>query len=159
MSKQPQECGDCRRFLPLRAKGLCNACYQRSRRRIKPEWFKTYEKAQQRKHAAKRKERAKAWRAANGWRETERRRKRAERIEAIKTARPCMDCSRYYPAECMDFDHRDNEEKLFDISKRAYSGCKWESIVAEIAKCDLVCANCHRIRTKQRKKIAKRLAV
>lgn len=56
---------------------------------------------------------------------------------------PCMDCGQRYPYYVMDFDHR--EDKEFTISKRrAYS---IEKLLAEIAKCDVVCSNCHRIRT------------
>jgi hypothetical protein len=46
----------------------------------------------------------------------------------------------------MDFDHRPDEAKLFTIShgKGQYGE---EKILAEIAKCDVVCANCHRLRT------------
>jgi hypothetical protein len=48
----------------------------------------------------------------------------------------------------MDFDHRPGELKSFGLG--AASGRNREAIVAEIAKCDLVCANCHRVRTKVR---------
>jgi len=52
----------------------------------------------------------------------------------------------------MDFDHREGEEKLFNIS--ALNANRWVSVaqlLAEIKKCDLVCANCHRERTHQRR--------
>jgi hypothetical protein len=44
-----------------------------------------------------------------------------------------------------EFDHRDPETKAFDIAngkKRPFRDLK-----AEIDKCDMVCANCHRLRT------------
>lgn len=48
----------------------------------------------------------------------------------------------------MDFDHRPGETKLFDICLGyRYSRKKLD---AEIAKCDVVCANCHRDRTYKR---------
>lgn len=59
---------------------------------------------------------------------------------------PCMDCGQKFPPCVMDFDHRDPDTKLFNVSQMMTGG----SIVrmrAEIAKCDVVCANCHRIRT------------
>jgi hypothetical protein len=62
-------------------------------------------------------------------------------------AQPCMDCKRTFPPECMDFDHRDPTNKLFNVSQAAISGRSLESVQAEVAKCDLVCACCHRIRT------------
>jgi hypothetical protein len=50
----------------------------------------------------------------------------------------------------MDFDHRPDEEKLFDVGTGLlYSK---EKVLAEIAKCDLICACCHRIRTDVRKR-------
>lgn len=62
---------------------------------------------------------------------------------------PCGDCHESFPAECMDFDHRDPKTKLRDISRMVDRPS--EEILAEIAKCDLVCANCHRTRTKKRR--------
>jgi len=70
------------------------------------------------------------------------------RINAIK-ANPCMDCGNTYPPESMDFDHV-RGEKLFQIAQSLTH--KWESIQAEIDKCELICAVCHRIRTKDRRK-------
>lgn len=47
----------------------------------------------------------------------------------------------------LEFDHIDQNTKSFGIA-RALSDClKWETILAEINKCRLLCANCHRIRT------------
>lgn len=59
--------------------------------------------------------------------------------------RPCMDCGGWYEPCQMDFDHRPNEKKLFGIS--IYRSLKLSSIIAELRKCDIVCANCHRLRT------------
>ncbi len=59
---------------------------------------------------------------------------------------PCMDCGGRFPVVCMDFDHRDPTQKVREISYMV-KGCRIEDILAEIEKCDLVCANCHRIRT------------
>jgi hypothetical protein len=44
----------------------------------------------------------------------------------------------------MDFDHRPGTVKLFHIGKNTHSE---DAVLAEIAKCDVVCANCHRVRT------------
>lgn len=48
----------------------------------------------------------------------------------------------------MDFDHRDG--KAFSISQ-AWRACSWDKVLAEIEKCDIACANCHRERTYKRK--------
>ena len=46
----------------------------------------------------------------------------------------------------MDFDHRDPSEKSFHIGRRGpYLSRK--RLLAELRKCDVVCANCHRVRT------------
>jgi hypothetical protein len=60
-------------------------------------------------------------------------------------ARPCMDCKIQYPACVMDLDHRDPSTKLFSMNSIATRSVA--VIRAEIAKCDVVCSNCHRIRT------------
>src|SRR6266849_670862 len=62
-------------------------------------------------------------------------------------ARPCLDCGGRFHFSAMDFDHVSGT-KLFNVgNSRSYSHFK---ILAEIAKCDVVCANCHRIRTYRR---------
>jgi hypothetical protein len=60
---------------------------------------------------------------------------------------PCLDCGIKFPICCMDFDHRENKE--FNIGRKYYSYSK-EVVLKEMEKCDLVCANCHRIRTSKR---------
>ncbi len=69
-------------------------------------------------------------------------------IEALKAA-PCTDCGRVFPPECMDFDHLDGATKEGNVCQLMNSGCR-ERVYAEIAKCELVCACCHRIRTRRR---------
>lgn len=75
---------------------------------------------------------------------------RAERRAKMDAAKsvPCMDCNQKFDPICMDFDHRPGEEKLFDVGKMR--DMPWGTVAAEMAKCDVVCANCHRLRTKRR---------
>ena len=47
----------------------------------------------------------------------------------------------------LDFDHEDPSSKSGEIGRLATSGMPWERIVAEIEKCSVRCANCHRRRT------------
>lgn len=62
--------------------------------------------------------------------------------------RPCADCGNSYPDYVMDYDHLDAKTKFKMVSKLInYSFGK---IKEEVAKCELVCANCHRIRTHNR---------
>lgn len=58
---------------------------------------------------------------------------------------PCADCGKNYPFYVMDFDHRDRSTKAFNIGHMLRQG--WGKIKTEVEKCDVVCANCHRIRT------------
>lgn len=59
---------------------------------------------------------------------------------------PCTDCGISYPYYVMDFDHVRGIKKnnLSQMSNGAYSK---QVILDEIAKCEIVCANCHRQRT------------
>lgn len=61
--------------------------------------------------------------------------------------KPCLDCGIIYPAFVMDFDHRKGEEKINNVARLVRDGWSKEKILLEIDKCDLICANCHRIRT------------
>lgn len=72
----------------------------------------------------------------------------ADKVEAIKAAASCADCGGSFPPECMDFDHLG--DKVDGVATMVSRTKPWEEIEAEIAKCELVCANCHRIRTKRR---------
>lgn len=73
---------------------------------------------------------------------------RRAQIETLKDV-PCADCGHRFPPVCMDFDHIAGE-KINSISEMFHRACSWESIEAEIAKCEVVCSNCHRIRTSAR---------
>lgn len=62
--------------------------------------------------------------------------------------KPCKDCGVKYPSYVMDFDHRDSSQKTSSVSHMAtLHYASRTKILEEIDKCDLVCANCHRIRT------------
>jgi len=76
----------------------------------------------------------------------------SSRIEFIRESKnkPCTDCHISYPYYVMDFDHLPQYEKSFEIGRSFVSGRSMEQIKKEIAKCELVCANCHRIRTHKR---------
>jgi hypothetical protein len=50
----------------------------------------------------------------------------------------------------MDFDHLPGTTKIRGVSELVYIYNDREAALAEIKKCELVCANCHRIRTYSR---------
>lgn len=79
----------------------------------------------------------------------ERRIRYTQLIRDLKESKPCMDCKQKYPACVMDFDHRDPSKKKGTISIMV-SKSGIDKTLAEIKKCDLVCSNCHRIRTDNR---------
>ncbi len=74
------------------------------------------------------------------------REKITELIREFKTSNPCTDCGVFYPFYVMDFDHLPQYEKLFELSRAPRCG-SLTAVQEEMAKCDLVCANCHRVRT------------
>jgi pyruvate-formate lyase-activating enzyme len=50
----------------------------------------------------------------------------------------------------MEFDHRPGEAKVSHVANMLRDGIGKARILVEISKCDLVCSNCHRIRTWKR---------
>jgi hypothetical protein len=63
---------------------------------------------------------------------------------------PCADCGiRFLPIQ-MEFDHRDPAQKSFTVAAGRSLLTNRATLIAEIAKCDVVCVNCHRIRTRAR---------
>ncbi len=72
-----------------------------------------------------------------------------EFIRKIKDV-PCMDCQIKYHWFAMDFDHV-RGKKVAAVSVGISKGWSQERLSEEIAKCDIICSNCHRIRTYNRK--------
>ena len=71
-----------------------------------------------------------------------------DQINVLKDV-PCADCQGRFPSVCMDFDHL-SDDKVDGVSKMIQRGFAIEAILAEVAKCEVVCANCHRVRTAAR---------
>ena len=72
-------------------------------------------------------------------------------LRRYKTSCGCMDCGYKDHFYALELDHRDDAQKVGNVChliKRTHS---WAKIKEEIRKCDVVCANCHRIRTYNRK--------
>lgn len=71
--------------------------------------------------------------------------------DGYKLEKGCQDCGYRDHPEALDFDHV-RGEKLFnvgDMVRRHRSS--WDKILTEIEKCEVVCANCHRVRTAKRR--------
>lgn len=76
----------------------------------------------------------------------------SDKVKSLKETTPCCDCERLFPACCMDFDHKATN-KHAEVGALVARCASWNVVEAEIAKCDLVCACCHRIRTQKRKRV------
>lgn len=73
--------------------------------------------------------------------------KRGKRLreQLIKEAGGC--CNRCTYKRCLralEFHHKDPTTKLFNLSAANMRRYSLEEVLAEVAKCELVCANCHR---------------
>jgi len=74
-------------------------------------------------------------------------------VRSLKIGKDCVDCGlkcteSNYPV--FDWDHRPGVTKVFRISKGARHSRA--AVLAEVAKCDLRCRNCHAIITHLRRK-------
>lgn len=82
----------------------------------------------------------KAWKSAT-------RQRRTELAKELKN-KPCVDCGGIFHFAAMDFDHV--KPRGYHHRRGSLLGRPKEVILQEIEKCDLVCANCHRVRTYNR---------
>jgi hypothetical protein len=65
-----------------------------------------------------------------------------EVIGAFLLANPCIDCGET-DLRVLDFDHRDSAEKSAEVMRLAQDGYSLNRVMAEVAKCDVRCRNCH----------------
>lgn len=69
-------------------------------------------------------------------------------VDELKKS-PCADCGQCFPPVCMDFDHVGPKQR--GIAHMVSGAYRLSLIIEELKNCELVCANCHRIRTASRK--------
>lgn len=67
-------------------------------------------------------------------------------MSSLKQDIPCTDCGQSFPPYVMHWDHLPGHEKIDEIGSMVGSRRR-DVILAEIGKCELVCANCHVMRT------------
>jgi hypothetical protein len=65
-------------------------------------------------------------------------------LRAYKAENPCTDCGNHFPEYVMEFDHVPERGKAQSLISAVVS---WVTLDREMEKCDLVCANCHKVRS------------
>jgi len=82
----------------------------------------------------------------------QRRAQKWEMAQQIKMESGCVDCGYKGNPYALQFDHTgtDKKESVSNLIRSDYS---WETILKEIDKCEVVCANCHAVRTQNRKRV------
>lgn len=69
---------------------------------------------------------------------------RRQYVREEKVRQGCKRCGYNSCAEALDYHHRDPDDKEDLISQMVDKCRAWPRLLAEIAKCDVLCANCHR---------------
>jgi ribosomal protein L32 len=69
----------------------------------------------------------------------------------MKAATPCADCGHFFHHAAMTWDHIPGVPKLADIANLVKGGMRRKFFI-ELTKCELVCANCHAVRTWSRQR-------
>lgn len=172
-----KNCVDCDKEITRANRGRCPTCYARlyrahivSDESLKKayEWRKKYRELNKDKIAKQRKEHRQEIRAYHRkmYREGnvhyKKYRPRSEAYKAkvaatykavcdYKLEKGCIDCGYNKHPEALDFDHLPQYEKKHGISALARSNTAPETLWAEIAKCEVRCTNCHRIKTYERR--------
>ncbi|MBV9258860.1 MAG: hypothetical protein JO215_12670 [Ktedonobacteraceae bacterium] len=78
-------------------------------------------------------------------RSREKKRKIQEWYREYKKTLRCADCGQSHPAT-LEFHHLDPAQKDFHVSQILHETTSLRRLQEEIAKCVVLCANCHRIR-------------
>ena len=141
-----RRCGRCGEFKPTP-----EFAWRRVRRGQLDNYCRPCRAAYKQEHYARHRERyvAKAMRRKNALAA-----ERAAYLVEFFRERACVDCGELDPL-VLEFDHLG--DKKFDIS-RGLRDRNWQALLDEIAKCDVVCANCHRRRTALRAGTARAVA-
>lgn len=78
--------------------------------------------------------------------------KKTKIVRDYKLKYGCTDCGYNTHPEALEFDHIKGEKKSFNIGSKIGS-YSIDLIMKEISKCEVVCANCHAIRTSDRREL------
>ena len=66
-------------------------------------------------------------------------------VDAHKAACPCAHCGFDGNVRAKQFHHRDPSNKVKNISRMVNHPASMKRLIAEVEKCDVLCANCHSI--------------
>ena len=71
---------------------------------------------------------------------------RREYVFLYLCSHPCVQCGANNPL-LLEFDHIEREGKDLPISRAIYNNWSWKRLKDEISKCQVLCSNCHSIKT------------
>ena len=77
------------------------------------------------------------WQRENG-------RKNRERLNQIKLEAGCARCGYNEHPAALDFNHLDPSQKTANIAEKC-TNWSWKKLQEEVDKCEVLCANCHRV--------------
>lgn len=101
------------------------------------------DKDQQKKYS---KEYGHSWYQAHKDKVIEKRKRNQGKIKEwyryYKSQLQCSMCGENHPA-CLQFHHREREDKSFNVGDMARRPTSKKRLIDEIAKCDVLCVNCH----------------
>ncbi len=66
-------------------------------------------------------------------------------VDSYKKKKGCFCCGYNIHPSALDFDHINPEEKTMNVSQML--ALNKDRLLAEVKKCQVLCANCHRIKT------------
>lgn len=124
-----------------RQKYCCRDCYIT--------WWKTTGREQRNKTT--REYRARKYRLEGRWQDEGKKARELKVWMVELKSKPCTDCGQKFPICCMQFDHRKGTKKKYNVGSMFAHHYSRKLIEIELQKCDLVCANCHAIRTQKRR--------
>ena len=149
-SRLYRHCQHCQRTLPLTLEFFPPASeksngIQTSFGKLQS-WCRDCQREYQRKYTQQKRDAGKPPRKSRGYSHA-----RAY-VDKIKLARGCADCGYNSHPAALEFDHLPQFKKTATIAAMIVFG-DLEKIQAEINKCEIVCANCHRVRSASRRKL------
>lgn len=131
-------CGDCKDF-----RRVVEFSYKYSERRVLQTYCKICQSRRSREHYQRNADAYKERIARNN--QITRGENRRKLLEYL-SHEACVDCG-LTDMVALEFDHHDPTQKVRDVSTMVQKGFAWTTVLREMSKCDIVCANCHRVRT------------